>query len=55
MIQLILAPLPFTAIGFWFWMFWDMTKNDNLPPRCLMIEGTRQNSQSMTGQPFCLF
>ncbi len=30
MLQLIpmLIGLPF--IGFWFWMFWDMTKNDYL-------------------------
>jgi hypothetical protein len=31
MIQLILALLPFTAIGFWFWMFRDVTKNELHP------------------------
>lgn len=37
MIQLILALLPLTALGFWFWMFSDMTKNDNLPPCFLTV------------------
>lgn len=37
MIELILALLPLTALGFWFWMFWDMTKNDNLPPCFLTV------------------
>ena len=37
MIQLILALLPLTALVFWFWMFSDMTKNDNVPPCFLSV------------------
>lgn len=43
LMQLIIVILPLVPLLFWLWMFWDMTKHDNLP-QCFITFTRGSNS-----------
>jgi len=47
MIWLVLL-IPLAAVGFWLWMFWDMTSNRALPPCFISLTGGHDPARDWT-------